>query len=131
MVLLAAAVIPWATSILYRYSPAEHDFYPRCVFHWLTGWHCPGCGATRCLYSLLHGDLAQALAYNPLFLIASPFLIYGGLRLGYEMATGKKAPGKIHTPTWTMPVVLAILLAFWIARNIDAFPFSVLAPHVL
>ena len=130
-VLLAAIVTPLAASVLYAYPPTEYDFYPLCMFHWLTGWHCPGCGATRCLYSLLHGDLEQALAFNPVFVIASPFLIYGGLRLVYEFGTCKKAPGAIRTPAWTATLILVVLAAFWSARNINAYPFNLLAPHVL
>lgn len=39
---------------------------PSCVFHTVTGCPCPTCGATRCLISLLHGHISQAIAWNPL-----------------------------------------------------------------
>lgn len=52
---------------------ADHDPYTTQVFApcpllQLTGWQCPGCGSTRALYSLLHGDVAKAFAMNPLLL---------------------------------------------------------------
>ena len=52
---------------------ADHDPYtsqilPPCPWLTLTGWQCPGCGSTRALYSLLHGDVAQAFVMNPLLL---------------------------------------------------------------
>ena len=43
---------------------------PRCPFLAMTGYPCPSCGMTRALRCLLHGDLAAALAFNPLFIVA-------------------------------------------------------------
>lgn len=39
-----------------------------CLFHWLTGLYCPGCGGTRAALHLLHGDIAGSLRYHPLVL---------------------------------------------------------------
>lgn len=41
----------------------------RCPFLWLTGVPCPGCGMTRALRCLLHGELRAACAYNPLVFV--------------------------------------------------------------
>ena len=43
------------------------DFIRVCLFHPLTGLNCPGCGMTRSLYALLHGDFRLALKDNALF----------------------------------------------------------------
>lgn len=50
-----------------------------CPILTLTGWQCPGCGSTRALYSLLHGDPVKAFAMNPLLLAcyASGTLLVG------------------------------------------------------
>ena len=37
-----------------------------CPFHWATGLPCPGCGLTRSVVALAHGDLAGALFFHPL-----------------------------------------------------------------
>lgn len=38
-----------------------------CVFRFVTGVPCPGCGMTRAWLAALRGDLAAAVAYHPLF----------------------------------------------------------------
>ena len=47
----------------------------RCPFHAVTGWYCPGCGGTRALGALLHGDLAGALRDNLFALTLFPIAI--------------------------------------------------------
>jgi hypothetical protein len=39
---------------------------PACPFRAWTGWPCLGCGSTRMLVALVHGEPAVALARNPL-----------------------------------------------------------------
>lgn len=39
---------------------------PACWFHTLTGQPCPTCGGTRCIRSLLDGNLPAAVQWNPL-----------------------------------------------------------------
>lgn len=125
--LIAAVAIPLGVSLLYCYAPTEHTFYPGCTFHWLTGFHCPGCGATRCCHALVHGDIEQAFAWNPLFVILLPALLFAAFRTGYTMWTGKPAPG-YRLPGWFTKILLWTLIAYWVARNIPYYPFNLLAP---
>lgn len=39
--------------------------YP-CLFYLITGAYCPGCGGTRALRALLHGQLLMSFWYHPL-----------------------------------------------------------------
>ena len=39
--------------------------FPPCLFRLLTGHYCIGCGLTRALHALVHGDLPRALSMNP------------------------------------------------------------------
>jgi hypothetical protein len=39
---------------------------PLCPVKWLTGHDCPTCGVTRALFALLHGNVAEAAALNPI-----------------------------------------------------------------
>ena len=63
---------PLALMVLYTYPPEDFAYYPKCWLYVLTGLHCPGCGATRAVFALLHGDWEQALAYNALFVLLLP-----------------------------------------------------------
>lgn len=47
-------------------NPYAETIFPPCPLLHLTGWQCPGCGGTRSLYSLLHGDILGSIAMNPL-----------------------------------------------------------------
>ena len=48
--------------------------HPVCLFRNL-GLPCYGCGMTRALYLLLHGEFATAYGYNSLIIIAAPLLL--------------------------------------------------------
>lgn len=48
-----------------RYLPVL-DVLPSCPLRMATGLPCPTCGATRTLVSAARGDLAGAIAFNPL-----------------------------------------------------------------
>ena len=128
MVLFAVVGVPVGASIVTTFPPSEYHFYPRCMLHWVTGLHCPGCGATRSVGALLHGDLEQAFAYNALFVIMLPFITFAGCGVVYELWTGKKA-WTLRFPSWTLKVLVVVLIAYFIARNIDVYPFRLLAPH--
>jgi len=130
LVFLAAVVMPAGAAVVYHFPPGESTFYPPCVFHTVTGLHCAGCGATRCLHALVHGDLPQAVAYNPLFVGALPLLAVGVLQIGYGQWTGRRMPLP-RLPAWSIYVIFWVLLAFWMLRNIPVYPWTLLAPHQL
>ncbi|HEU4848827.1 MAG TPA: DUF2752 domain-containing protein [Terrimesophilobacter sp.] len=64
----AGAVVLHAGTVAFfsARNPYAETIFPPCPLLHLTGWQCPGCGGTRSLYSLLHGDLLGSLAMNPL-----------------------------------------------------------------
>jgi hypothetical protein len=96
----------------------------------VTGLHCPGCGMTRCVGALVRGDVEQAFAYNPLFILFLPVIAYLAVRIAYEMWTGKKMKG-LAWPKWSAYVFVGVMFAYAIARNIPVYPFDLLAPHEL
>ena len=131
MLILAIAMsIPPAIAVLYHFPPDQYTFYPRCIFKLLTGLNCPGCGGTRCLHALVHGDLLQALAFNPLVVLALPYVLVAGTQLVLRDGLGKKA-SIWRLPSWSISVLFWVVVTFWILRNVDAYPFQLLAPHRL
>jgi hypothetical protein len=130
LALAAAVVVPPGLAVLYRVPPTEGSIYPHCVFHTVTGLHCPGCGATRCLYALVHGNLAAAARYNVLFLGLLPLLLAWGGWVWWCALVGRPLPAvRIHP--WAFRVFFFVLIAFWILRNLPFPPFTLLAPQPL
>jgi len=121
-VALALAALAWGA---WRFPPESCPWlYPPCPSHALFGVYCPGCGSTRMLVRLAHGDLAGAFAKNPLPFILLPFLAYG---LGAELS-GRRWPS-LPRRGWPIYALLAVLLLYWVARNIPGPIFDCLRPH--
>ncbi len=56
-----------------------------CTFRRLTGYPCPGCGTTRVGLGVLRGDIAGALAANPLvFVICAAAVLLLALRIVFR-----------------------------------------------
>jgi uncharacterized protein DUF2752 len=66
------ALIVFAVAVLLRFPPTEYSFYPHCPIHYFLHIDCPGCGATRALAALLHGNVAEALHLNALTTLMLP-----------------------------------------------------------
>lgn len=127
-VLLIPAAFIAGGVVLYRMNPHNAWWMPPCLFHKFTGLNCPGCGTTRGLHALVHGDIRQALRFNPLTVALVPFALYMTAKVVWSELTGAKSQSK-SLPTWFPWAFAAIIGAFWIARNIPAYPFTLLAPH--
>lgn len=113
--------------VLFLVDPAGSKLYPPCPFYLLTDLHCPGCGTLRALHRLLHLNVSAALQLNPLTVFSVPFLCYAFLSRVSTDFTGKPLP-KVFVPPALIWTLLAVIIAFWILRNIPFYPFSLLAP---
>ena len=113
------ALITAAT--VFFFDPATHRFFPDCTFHKLTGLNCPGCGATRSLHALLHGEFQAAVRDNALFIAAIIFLAVRG---GWFAANHfrRRANGNFFPVKFLWPV-LAVAVVFGVLRNLPAFAF--------
>ena len=89
---------------------------PKCMFYHVTGLYCPGCGATRALSAMLHGDMKASLHNNlllfPLLALIAVLIVKPGISLKRPVAVA----------------IVAVVLVFTILRNIPAAPFTYLAP---
>ncbi len=113
---LAAAVSGLAavSVVLYRFPPESYGFYPPCPFHALTGLLCPGCGATRALAALLHGNLKEAMHWNGLFVVLVPILL---VYLAIESVRAVSGRPQIQVPKPAIVSMLATAISFAVLRN--------------
>jgi hypothetical protein len=119
-----------ATTYLYWVTPTDSSWYPRCMLHSWTGLNCPGCGTTRAVHALLHGNLRQALAYNALFIVFLPLFLALAVRVWWAAVRARPVAGP-SMPSWAIRAFLVLVLAFGILRNVGYYPFTLLAPHDL
>ncbi len=118
---IIGAVILGGVVMLFLINPAQSSFFPPCPFHELTGLDCPGCGSTRGLHALLHGRLLSAMDYNPLLL---PGLVAVTANAWHAWSgRGARIWAFFNHPR----IVLSIVCAFWVLRNIPVYPFRLLS----
>lgn len=127
---LALGMIALAVSAfqLYQRGPFGQPWLPGCLFHNLTGLHCPGCGMTRAAHATLHGRLGEAFRYNPLGMILLPLACIG---VGIEVigwVRGKPLPFRLNVGTVGAWIIVWLVVGFWLLRNIPHWPFTLLSP---
>ena len=108
-------------------NPSEHEIFPKCVFHSITGYYCPGCGSQRAIHSLLHFRFYSVVSNNFLFLPAVFIVTYHYLRPFFNRRFNWNMPNIFYFKS-TPWIILIVIVVFWILRNIPFYPFSILAP---
>jgi hypothetical protein len=124
VVAIAAFVGITGAAVLFFFNPTKSSFYPICQFHQLTGLYCPGCGATRASYQLLHGNFLAALHDNALFVVSLAALAVRGV--WFLKREIYRQPVRFFIPPIALWVFLVVALVFVILRNLPFFSF--LAP---
>jgi hypothetical protein len=99
---------------------------PGCPFLAVTGLFCPGCGITRAGLRLVRGDVLAAVALNPLA-VAVVVAGLAWLLSAYAAAAGLR-DRPLQAPAWLVRATPALVIGFWVLRNVPAAPFSALAP---
>jgi hypothetical protein len=127
--LLPIAVLAIAALIvilLFQFDPNQAgNPLPPCPSRWLTGLYCPGCGATRALHALLHGNIEKAFSMNPVFVLAMPvvvlLLLHQITKLPMWLVMTAKFFSDARPWAW-------LLISFAVLRNLPWYPFNLLAP---
>ncbi|NDV94401.1 DUF2752 domain-containing protein [Dysgonomonas sp. 521] len=113
-----AALLIIGGGIYYFFSPEESVYFPQCPFHRLTGLDCPGCGSQRAIHHLLHLQVKDAFVSNPLLVLAIPYILTG---IFFEYFGGKERFPRLRKILFgktAIIIVLAVIIFFWIGRNI-------------
>ena len=101
---------------------------PGCIFHELTGLHCPGCGMTRAAQAMRHGNVAQAFWLNPLGMILVPLVGVGVTIEILGRVRGSPYPFRLALGVRGVGCIAGVVMVFWILRNLPWWPFCLLAP---
>jgi len=107
---------------LFIFEPGQSGYFPPCPIRALTGLNCPGCGTTRCLHQLLHGNVSAGFKLNPLFAVALPFLVWALVSYTNSAIAGGPPRYANLRSRYAWPLV-ALIISFWIFRNTPFYPF--------
>ena len=127
-VLCGCALAGAATAVALVDPSSPGSPFPGCAFRAATGLWCPGCGLTRGTHHLLTGDPLAAVASNPF----TPFVVLAIVAAWatWTAATfGRRVRNPFtRIPAWVSTTLIVTILAFGVARNVPAEPWSWLAP---
>ncbi|PWS32463.1 DUF2752 domain-containing protein [Pedobacter paludis] len=125
--ILGFIIIIGLSIIYYKFNPEVYNFFPECPFHKYLHLDCPGCGSQRAVHALLHGHVLSAANYNLLMVLSIPLLLVHFSLKVYSQITKKDFALKIWYHPSTPKIIFAIVILFWITRNIPFVPFNYLA----
>jgi hypothetical protein len=116
IIAMAVAALLGGLAVVYKFPPTEYSFYPRCPVYLATHWLCPGCGSTRALHALLHGDLGAALHYNVFFTLLAPVMLAWFAFCCYRVMRYDQFPD-LAIPRSAAACLVVVALLFTVARN--------------
>jgi hypothetical protein len=123
---LVLALLSAGAAVLWWLDPATTEGLPACPWWSLTGTHCPGCGSTRALHQLLHGNPLRALGHNPLLVLTLPCVGYWVAR--YLLAGWRIELPELRPRAGAIYAFAGAVVLFWILRNLPGEPWVHLAP---
>ena len=91
---------------------------PPCALHRLTGYYCPGCGGSRAVTALLHGEILTSLYYHPIVVYT---VVMGGwfmLSQTMERVSFGKLKVGLHYRDIYLWIALAIVVINCLVKNL-------------
>ncbi len=126
-IMRGAIVAFWLAAVafavyVYIKDPIENNVYGFLI-HDESLFHCPSCGLTRAVYSLMRFDIASAFYYHAYFTVTSPIWAYTLVCLTVNLWNGKRV---IPYPSWykiALWVLFGLFMAFTVFRNFVGFVY--------
>lgn len=116
-------------ALLYFFiNPSEVNFLPKCPLYVSTGIYCPGCGSQRATHNLLNFNFLGILQQNVLYAFGLVLITYHLIVTSLNTFLNKNFKNYLFYKKVPL-FILAIIILFWILRNIPYYPFNLLAPH--
>lgn len=109
--------IGFVVAILLRFPPALYSFYPQCPIYQYFHIECPGCGTTRALAALLHGNVGEALRLNVFTTLLMPAAAAYAV-LCYRRFLERKPFDLPRLPQPAIYATLAAAILFAFVRNL-------------
>lgn len=98
---------------------------PPCVMYSILGIYCPGCGGTRAVRALCHGEIIESLWYHPIVLYAA--VLFGAFMLTHTLEKiGVPRVKGIKFHNWYLYGAIVILVANVVIKNILKFGFGIM-----
>lgn len=106
-------VVGWIAILAAVILPMHGLGIPVCTFLMATNLPCPGCGLTRSVTSIFHGEFLWAWRYNPIgYVVAAVFVLMASvLLLPPSLRERWREEPPISNRAWTR-IVLALLATF-------------------
>lgn len=97
---------------------------PPCLFHLITGYYCPGCGGTRAVRALLHGNILRSLYYHPAVPYGAAIYLYFMATQTIERVSRSRIQVGMRYHDGFLWIAAAIILLNFFVKNILHFVYG-------
>lgn len=98
---------------------------PLCSVKLFTGIDCPGCGLTRSIAFLTHGQIRKSIDYHPLGIIIALWIVYMLIRTVITSIVGKPMRPLVSQRVRDMLLIIFVVALFgqWLVKLFFSFHF--------
>ncbi len=110
--------VPFVTLVAYLLPSLPYQV-PLCLFKFMTGYPCAGCGMTRAFEAAAHGRFKEAFEWHPIGLVLFIAMWLGTIFATYELLANKPFDWESLLKRWGALIAWSLFFAFlflWILR---------------
>lgn len=115
---LLLLVVAGVLAALYFIRPTDYEWVPKCMFRQLTGFDCPGCGLQRAAHAALHGQWAEAWAYNRFLIYSLPYLLCVMVAEWFSWGRVQQWMRRVFEGRKALWIYLVLYVTWGVARNV-------------